>query len=128
MTPGRRRHARLLIVDDDPQVCAILSDLLRAVGHAVTTAMSGPTALAAYAPGRFDVVISNIGMADMNGWELARRLRAIDRVVPILFLTGWGMREEDQTRLAALNIQRCLFKPLGPADLDAAIQSALGSA
>ena len=67
-------------------------------------------------------------MADMNGWELARRLRAIDRVVPILFLTGWGMREEDQARLAALNIQRCLFKPLGPADLDAAIQSALGSA
>jgi CheY-like chemotaxis protein len=125
--PGERRHARVLVVDDDPQVCAILGDLLRGVGHAVTTALSGPTALATYSPGRFDVIVSNVGMAEMNGWELTRRLRALDGAVPILFLTGWGMREEDHARLRALNIHRCLFKPVGPTELDAAIQGALGA-
>ena len=126
--PGPRRTARVLVVDDDPQVLAILTELIRGVGHTVTTALTGPTAIATYAPGRFDVVITNIGMVDMNGWELARRLRGIDPVVPLMFLTGWGLREEDQAQLAALNIFKCLFKPVGPRDLDAAIQAALAAA
>ena len=125
--PGPRRQARVLMVDDDPQVLAILTEIIRGVGHTVTTALTGPTALANYAPGRFDIVITNIGMVEMNGWELARRLRGIDRTVPVMFLTGWGLREEDQAQLTALNIFKCLFKPVGPGDLDAAIQAALSA-
>jgi PAS domain S-box-containing protein len=120
-----RRQARVLMVDDDPQVLAILTEIVRGIGHTVTTALTGPTALANYAPGRYDVVITNIGMVEMNGWELARRLRAIDPAVPLMFLTGWGLREEDQAQLAALSISKCLFKPVGPGELDAAIQAAL---
>ncbi|MBI2204709.1 MAG: response regulator [Candidatus Rokubacteria bacterium] len=123
--PGEPRVARVLVVDDDPQVLAILGEMLRGVGHGVTTAISGVTALATYAPGRYDVVISNVGMAEMNGWELARRLRLVDRAVPIMFLTGWGLREDDRARLDALNVRACLFKPIGPTELDAAIQAAL---
>jgi len=66
-------------------------------------------------------------MAGMNGWEVAERLRAIDTGVPLLFITGWGLREEDHARLGALGVNRCLFKPLGPTDLDAAVQEALGT-
>ena len=124
-SPTEHRQARVLIVDDDPQVLAILGELLRGIGHGVTTAISGVTALATYAPGRYDVVISNVGMAEMNGWELARRLRLVDRAVPIMFLTGWGLREDDRSRLDALNVRACLFKPIGPTELDAAIQAAL---
>jgi PAS domain S-box-containing protein len=125
--PGPRRLARVLIVDDDAQVLAILTEMIRGVGHTVTTALTGATALATYAPGRFDVVMTNIGMVEMNGWEFARRLRSIDAVVPLLFLTGWGLREDDQAQLTALNIFKCLFKPVGPSDLDAAIQAALAA-
>ena len=125
--PVARRVARVMLVDDDPQVCSILGDLLRQAGHSVTTTLSGPTALANYTPGRFDVIISNVGMADMNGWELARRLRALDNAVPIMFLTGWGMREEDHANLQTLNVHRCLFKPVGPTELDAAIQAVLAN-
>jgi DNA-binding response OmpR family regulator len=64
-------------------------------------------------------------MAGMNGWEFAERLRAIDPRVPLLFITGWGLRESDQARLGALGIQRCLFKPVRPEELDIAIQAAL---
>jgi CheY-like chemotaxis protein len=70
-------------------------------------------------------VLTNVGMAGMNGWEFAERLRALDTTVPMLFITGWGLREEDRARMLALRIQRCLFKPLRPEELDSAIQSAL---
>ncbi len=124
-TSGPRRPARVLVVDDDPQVLGTLADLLRSLGHEVTAVGTGREALAAHAPGRFDVVLTNVGMAGMNGWQLAERLRRTDPQVALLFITGWGLREEDQARLATLAVQRCLFKPVRPAELDAAIQAAL---
>src|SRR5207249_2532387 len=117
--------ARVLVVDDEPKVLATLTDLLRSVGHTVTSASSGAAALAAYAPGRYEVVLTNLGMAGMNGWEFAERLRAVDQNVAVLFITGWGPREGDQGRLEKLKVRRCLFKPVRPSDLDAAIQEAL---
>ncbi len=126
-TTALRRQARVLLVDDEPKVLAALSDLLRSTGHTVTAVPGGAAGLEAYAPGRFDAVLTNLGMAHMNGWEFAERLRAIDPRVAIMFVTGWGLREQDQGRLAALRIRRCLFKPVRPNDLDAAIQDALAS-
>jgi PAS domain S-box-containing protein len=124
---GTRRHARIMVVDDDSQVLTSITEMLRSAGHTVSPLSTGRAAIAEYQPGRFDVVITNIGMAGMNGWEVAERLRAIDTRVPLLFITGWGLREEDHARLGALGVKRCLFKPLGPTDLDAAVQEALGT-
>jgi PAS domain S-box-containing protein len=122
-----RRLARLLVVDNEPQVLGALAELLGGVGYGVTPAASAEAALAGFAPGRFDVVLTNIGMAEMNGWELAERIRALDRNVPILFITGWGLRDEERARLVALGVRRCLYKPARPEELDAAIQEALQS-
>jgi two-component system cell cycle sensor histidine kinase/response regulator CckA len=120
-----RRPARVLVVDDNPQVLSTLSEMMRAAGHTVTPTPSAPAALRDYASGRFDVVVTNIGMAEMNGWEFAERLRAVDPRVPMLFITGWGLREEDHARLAGLGVRRCLFKPVRPDELDAAVQDAV---
>ncbi|MBI4637115.1 MAG: response regulator [Candidatus Rokubacteria bacterium] len=120
-----RRTARILIVDDEPKVLGTLAEMLKSAGHTVTPASTGAAALADYARGRFDVVLTNLGMVGMNGWELAERLRVVDRSVPILFITGWALRDEDHPRLMTLNIHRCLFKPVRPDELDAAIQAAL---
>jgi two-component system, cell cycle sensor histidine kinase and response regulator CckA len=122
---GARRAARVLLVDDDPQVLSALVALLEVAGHSVSAAVSGAAALKVYDVGVYDIVLTNVGMAGMNGWEFAERLRAVDSSVPMLFITGWGLREEDQARLGALKIQRCLFKPIRPEELDAAIQAAL---
>ena len=122
---GARRVARVLLVDDDPQVLSALVALLETTGHSVSAAASGAAALEVYDTGRYDIVLTNVGMAGMNGWEFAERLRAIDDAVPMLFITGWGLREEDQSRLGALRIRRCLFKPIRPEELDSAIQAAL---
>jgi PAS domain S-box-containing protein len=125
--PRARRPARVLLVDDDPKVLGTLTEILRSVGHTVTAAASGAAALAAYRPGRFDVVLSNLGMAGMNGWELAERLRRVDSDVVILFITGWGLRDEEHSQLRLLKIRKCLFKPVRPGELDAAIQDALAA-
>jgi PAS domain S-box-containing protein len=122
---GAHKAARVLLVDDDPQVLSALVSLLERSGHSVSAAASGAAALGIYAAGGYDLVLANVGMAGMNGWEFAERLRAVDGAVPMLFITGWGVRESDQARMAALRVQRCLFKPIRPEELDAAIQSAL---
>jgi PAS domain S-box-containing protein len=123
--PRARRPARVLLVDDDPKVLGTLTEILRSVGHTVTAAASGGAALNAYGPGRFDVVLTNLGMAGMNGWEVAERLRRVDADIAILLITGWGLRDEDHGRLKTLKIRKCLFKPVRPGELDSAIQDAL---
>jgi two-component system, cell cycle sensor histidine kinase and response regulator CckA len=123
-SPETERRFHVLVVDDNPQVLATLAEMMRRVGHTVSPAITACGALEEYASGRFDVVITNIGMAEMNGWEFAERLRALDPRVPLLFITGWGLREEDRARLTGLGVHRCLFKPVRPEDLDAALQDA----
>jgi PAS domain S-box-containing protein len=123
-----RRAARVLLVDDEPQVLSALTELLQMAGHDVSAAAGGAAALRIYTPGRYDVVLTNVGMAGMNGWEVAERIRAQDAKVPLVFITGWGLREEERARLSALRIHRCLFKPVRPDELDAAVQAAFVSA
>jgi len=126
-TTAPRRSGRVLLVDDEPQVLSALAELLQAAGHEVSAAASGAAALKIYIPGRYDVVLTNIGMAGMNGWEVAERIRAVDVKVPVVFITGWGLREEERARLSAVRGQRCLFKPVRPDELDAAVQAAVAS-
>jgi PAS domain S-box-containing protein len=123
--PAVPRTGRVLLVDNDPQVMAILGEMLQDAGHNVVAMGSGPDALRIFAPRAFDVVVTNIGMVEMGGWELVDRLRARDAEVPIIFITGWGMQEQDQARCRGLGIFSVLFKPVRPAELYATIQSAL---
>jgi PAS domain S-box-containing protein len=127
-TRSRARAGRVLVVDDDAAVRATLTEMLTYAGHTVAGVAGGPAALAAHVDGRFDVVLSNIGMAGMNGWELAERLRAIDPNATILFVTGWGLHEEDLARMERLGIHRCLFKPVRPDELDLAVREAIDHA
>jgi CheY-like chemotaxis protein len=123
--PLPQRTGRILLVDNDPQVMEILGQMLQDAGHHVVAVPSGAEALRAFAPGQFDLVITNIGMVGMNGWELADRLRAIDADVPLVFITGWGMQEQDQARCRGLGISALLFKPVRPAELHTTVQNAL---
>jgi PAS domain S-box-containing protein len=122
-----RPASRVLLVDDDPKVLDTLAELLIHTGHTVTPVPGGEEALGEFEPGRFDAVVCDLGMKGMNGWELAERLRQADSRVPILFVTGWGLREDEIARTEALRISRCLFKPVRPDELDAAVRDAVES-
>jgi CheY-like chemotaxis protein len=123
--PIPQRTGRILLVDNDPQVMEILGKMLEDVGHKVVAVASGADALRKFVPGHFDLVVTNIGMVGMNGWELADHLRARDGEVPLVFITGWGMQEQDQARCRGLGISALLFKPVRPAELHTTVQNAL---
>lgn len=78
----------VLIVDDDETLVRTLSRLVKLRGFEPKTATSGTQALELFRSERFDVVVSDISMPDMNGIELLRLLRDEDLVVPVVLMTG----------------------------------------
>jgi DNA-binding response OmpR family regulator len=79
--------AHLLVIEDDPRLRALLRDALRGVGHRVTAVATGGDGLAAAVGGDVDLVLLDLNLPDVDGLEVARRLRA-DGDVPILMLTA----------------------------------------
>ncbi|MCC7492539.1 MAG: response regulator [Fimbriimonadaceae bacterium] len=86
--PGDRR--RVLLIDDEPTARLAAQVYLESDGHEVLAVGSGAEALAAWAPGQFDLVITDRAMPGMNGDQVALLLRQRDPEVPILMLTGFG--------------------------------------
>jgi len=124
---GGERTGRILLVDNDPQVLSILGEMLKDAGHHVLPVPSGREALRVFVPSGFDLVITNVGMPEMSGWDVAERLRAGDPHVPVIFITGWGLQEEDQARCRRLGISALLFKPVPPQVLHRTVQVALAT-
>jgi PAS domain S-box-containing protein len=125
--PGVERKGRILLVDNDPQVLSILGEMLKDAGHHVLPVPSGSEALRVFVPSGFDLVITNVGMPEMSGWDVAEQLRARDPNVPVIFITGWGLQEEDQARCRRLGITALLFKPVPPPELHRKVQMALAA-
>ena len=80
---------RILVVDDEPLVCASICMLLSAEGHQVVSAQSGEEALAKFDAGRFDVVLTDFRMPGMKGDQLAREIKVRVQSQPIIMLTGF---------------------------------------
>lgn len=84
-----QKHLRVLVVDDDPSIRAIVSRFLMEDEHSVTVAENGCEALEKFSEGEFDLVLTDRVMPKMNGDQLARTLREISPTIPIILLTGF---------------------------------------
>ncbi|ODU33162.1 MAG: hypothetical protein BGP24_09325 [Lysobacterales bacterium 69-70] len=113
MPVATTRPQRILVVDDNDAAREGIAELLRAVGHAVTSAADGAAGIAAARQLRPDIAILDIGLPQMDGYEVARRLRALpDRPAPrLIALTGYG-REPDLQRGREAGFALYLTKPL----------------
>ena len=103
----------MLVVDDNVDAAESLAMLLRMSGHEVRTAYTGPTALEAAAAHPPDVVLLDIGLPGMDGYEVARRLRQDPRLegVRLVAMTGYG--DEADRRLAQeAGFDQHLVKPV----------------
>jgi PAS domain S-box-containing protein len=107
--PGRR----ILIADDDADNADALAMLLRLMGHSVEAARDGLEAVAAAERWRPEVVLLDIGMPGLDGYEACRRIREQPwgRDLAIIALTGWG-QEEDRRRTAEAGFDHHLVKPV----------------
>ena len=110
---------KVLLVDDDPRVRQTLAGLLQAAGHLVIEAEGGGAAIARLAEGGVDLVLTDLGMPDVTGWDVARAARSRDRRLPVVLLTGWGEAAGEDG--AAGLVDRVLGKPLRLEDLLAVI-------
>ncbi len=106
---------RVLLVDDDPRLLAVLSDTLDSGGHEVTTATSGEEALGLFDPARHDVVISDLGMPRMTGWEVAERVKQRSPGTAVFILTGWG--ETVSAHESSHFVDRVIAKPVSAESL-----------
>jgi CheY-like chemotaxis protein len=117
---------RILFVDDDHAARDGYSAYLTGCGYDVQTAATGHEALTLAAAWVPDIVVLDLGLPDIDGWEVARQLKAAPQtaVVPIIALTGAGLPHERVSALRA-GCERHLTKPCEPTDLVDAIQRCL---
>lgn len=117
---------RLLVVDDDPGLLRAVAETLRAEEYDVTTARRGAEALVRVAESLPDLIVSDIRMPGMDGYELVRNLRASARtkLIPIVFLTA---KDETADRIAGfrVGIDAYLTKPFEPDELVAVVANIL---
>ena len=117
---------RLLVVDDEPNLLRAVEAVLRGEGFEITTARSGREALVAVAQNLPDLIVSDVRMPGMDGFQLARKLRASTHsaLVPIVFLTA---KDETEDRIEGFEsgVDVYLTKPFEPDELVAVIKSVL---
>jgi PAS domain S-box-containing protein len=113
--PRARAGARVLVVDDDPDVRRFIVDFLEDSGYGVADAVDGPSGLRALAEqGPFDLILLDFAMPGMTGSEVARTVRADTPGQPILMMTGYL---EHEAVLSQLGAQPMLQKPFDPSEL-----------
>ena len=111
--PGVGKSA--LVVDDVADVTEMLAVLLSHAGYDVVTAASARAALDAARQRQFDVVISDIGMPEMNGYQLAREMRVLPgyETVPMVAVTGYSMFDDKERSINA-GFNAHMTKPIDP--------------
>jgi two-component system, chemotaxis family, CheB/CheR fusion protein len=118
MTEHSSLSLRVLLVDDCADVRTAVGTLLRLWGHGVRTVVDGPSCLDAVEEYQPHVVLLDVGLPGMDGFEVARRLRAHPPAWPLRLVTisGYGM-EEDFQRSRVVGCDRHMVKPVDLLDL-----------
>jgi DNA-binding response OmpR family regulator len=126
---GGIRMAKILVIDDDNAVRSVLMILLEQWGHRVVTARDGRSGLAAAERDRFDLLIIDIFMPEMDGFETIRLVRQSKPTLPIIVISGGSRHASEPDFLAMarkLGAIESLHKPFRPDALSAAIEACLG--
>jgi two-component system NtrC family sensor kinase len=121
--PVNPQGPRLLIVDDEPEVGALLADILRRKASRIDTAASGQQALKMLARREYDAILTDLRMPEMDGPELFRQIetRWPDRARQVIFITGDALSPTVQTFLAGTG-QPYLEKPFAPEEVRKVVQ------
>ena len=106
---------KILVVDDDELVLIALEELLKPCGYEVSTALNGQVALEKAGEEKFDLMILDIIMPGIDGFELCRKIREMElyRTVPIIILTAKSSKEDTQKGIDA-GAYLFLPKPMAP--------------
>ncbi len=117
---------KILLVEDSEEILGIFRDMLRLKGHKVAAVSRGEDALELLESERFDLVLTDLGMPGVSGWEVAGKAKLKNAKAPVILITGWG-DHVDEKELQKVGIDMVLSKPLNWDMLLQAIEESLGS-
>jgi len=104
------REARILVIDDEETVRGVLSQILSQGKHRVTVAENGEDGIRLFKEGEFDIVLTDLGMPCMSGWEVGRAIKKMSPHTPVGMITGWEA-EVDQAKIKENGIDFVIPKP-----------------
>jgi CheY-like chemotaxis protein len=102
----------ILVIDDDKGVNNLISRLLKEEGYRVESHFDGVQAVERFNPAVHDLVVCDIAMPKMNGWQVAAALRSRERSLPIILVTGYGSGSWNHGFLQEQGVRAVLHKPL----------------
>jgi GAF domain-containing protein/FixJ family two-component response regulator/anti-sigma regulatory factor (Ser/Thr protein kinase) len=108
--PRAGRKGRILVIDDEKEIGQVLADLLTRDGHQVVVTTSGEAGLERLGEEPFDLVITDLGMPGISGWEVARLVKQLRPGTPVAMVTGWGDRI-DPVEAESRGVDCVLAKP-----------------
>jgi len=103
-------RARILVIDDEEAVRSVLSQILSQAHHQVTVAENGEGGIRLFKEKRFDIVLTDLGMPGISGWEVGKTIKGLSPHTPVGMITGWGM-EVDKTKIEESGINFVIPKP-----------------
>jgi CheY-like chemotaxis protein len=117
---------RVLVIDDEPFVRDTLGEMLRQQHHDVVVADDGASGLARFREGVFDMVMTDLAMPGMSGWQVAQAVKAVRPQVPVVLVTGWGV-EVQADQLQTHGVDRVMTKPFRFEDVEDIVASVRAS-
>jgi len=104
------KSLRVLVIDDEETVRSVLGKLLSQANHRVTVAHDGEKGIQLFQEQEFDIVLTDLGMPGMSGWEVCQKVKRIKHTTPVGMITGWGM-ELSQDKIKEYGLDFILSKP-----------------
>jgi len=105
-----QRSFTILVIDDDERVRTVLKDILVYGGHQVIEASDGILGMKYLEEGKFDMVLTDLGMPAMNGWEVAKWVKQKTPQIPVGLITGWGTHL-DHEKIKESGVDLIIGKP-----------------
>jgi CheY-like chemotaxis protein/anti-sigma regulatory factor (Ser/Thr protein kinase) len=103
-------RAHILVVEDEKNIREVLDEILSSAGHTVIQAENGLEGVEFFKKNKIDLVITDLGMPGLSGWEVADKIKAINPDTPVILSTGWGVNSELQVPENE-NVDRMINKP-----------------
>lgn len=117
--PGRDRVRRALVIDDDASVRRALLEAVGLLGYEADAAENGPRGIALFVRRRYDVVLTDLLMPGMTGWQVLDTIRELNQRTPVILVTGAPIAADDR-RLARPGVA-LVRKPVDAGALEAAL-------
>lgn len=116
----------VMVIDDEALVAEMLKTLFKNSGYHATVFLNGAEAIEALKKAEFDLLVVDLGMPGMDGWEVSRQVNEIRPEIPIIVATGWNITVDEGQEHGAI-IDAVLSKPFARSELDEAVETALSS-